>query len=192
MKNGYHSRAYHRHFEDYEEVVEPGKNPKKKKIRRIYTGVYYIPQMTRAQYIRQKALYGFLYALALALFIACAAVSPGGDEPWYVVIPIAVSFLTFLALLRYLIQYLTAKRKLTVGEYNEGPVSMRRSALVCAACVATAAIIKAVAAVFGPAEARGMEAASAGGLLLSAAAVFLLWRLEGRVVYAKEQAGAPN
>lgn len=192
MKGSYHSRAYHRFFEDYEEVVEPGKNGRGKHIRRFYTGFYYVPQMTDKRLVGQKVLYVFLYLLGFALFLTSAAAPVTGNTVWYVAIAIAIVFLVLLALLRSLIHYTAAKKRMTVGEYKESSVALQKNALGATVCLVAMALVKAVYTFFISPEISGMELATTGGFLLAAGAVFLLRWLESRISYTREQAKVPD
>ena len=133
-----------------------------------------------------------LYLLGFALFLTSAAAPVAGNSMWYTAVFIAIVFLVLLALLRSLIHYTAAKKRMTVGEYKESSVALQKNALGAAVCLAAMALVKAVFALFVSPEISALELATAGGFLLAAGAVFLLRWLESRVSYTRERDSTPD
>lgn len=112
----YNSRRYHSFFEGYTEktVVEDGKQ----KIIRVYTGDYYRPALTCGQRKLRKFLNCALYALTACLYVYCATRQSNLNLSAVVAICQGFTILALLWLLVSVVDYATAKDKMTIRVYR--------------------------------------------------------------------------
>lgn len=115
-KDFYNSRRYHSFFEGYTEktVVENGK----RKIIRVYTGDYYRPVLSFEQRIFRRIINCVLYVLTLGLYVYCATQQLEINLSPFVAICQGFEILSLLWLSASVIDYATAKDKMTVRVYR--------------------------------------------------------------------------
>ena len=86
LDKGWHSKAYHRHFEGYAEV-ETTNEKGKTVIERVYVGDYYRLDLPKSKRVQLRLFYAGLIALVAALFGFAASRSVGANMTWYLAIP---------------------------------------------------------------------------------------------------------
>lgn len=135
----FHSRSYHRHFEDWAEVQHTDENGRVH-IERVYVGTYYISALSRQKLTLMKAGYILAWMLALALFIVGAVQQTEINSLWYVTAFEAAATACMFWMLIALINYMTAPGKKTVNDYRSSSLAVRYSSAVAGgALILTAA-----------------------------------------------------
>ena len=112
-KRQYHSRAYHRYFEGYEEsrrVNDKGKL----KIERVYVGHYFRQNIGDRERILKRVLSFALYLAVLGSFLFAVTLDIRCNKAWYVVSSTVLSFLAMMWLAITLFFNLTAKREMEI------------------------------------------------------------------------------
>ena len=136
---GYHSAAYHRHFEGWSEFEEQKTNGKVK-IRRVYTGAWYRQDLSDRGRILLKLLFSILFVFAVVLFIFCSTQYVGSNQCWYVAITQAGAIVGLVWMGIGLFNYLTAKKSMTIAEYRSSSGTLKVGSMI-AAISCTAAIL---------------------------------------------------
>ena len=113
----FHSKGYRRYFEGYSEFQVTLPNGKRK-IERVYTGVYHTLQAPEGRRGQLKAGFALLFILAAILFFWAASRYLPGNTVWYITFPEAVGTAFLFLLLIALAGYLTAPRDMTLHEYR--------------------------------------------------------------------------
>lgn len=176
----YESGSYKRYFEDYtvERYVDGGKV----RIRRVYTGDYYVSSASAAQRNLMKLAIGVSFAAAVACFILAGA--SGRSD--LLDIPLAIlEMLNVIGLLLTGIVVpfcLTMRQKVTIGEYKTTLVSYRKRMKYLAVCCGLMTIVRILGFLIS-----GMT--GLGGLLwqlLYAVCVGALWFLGEHFTYAQQ------
>lgn len=129
-----HSRSYHKYFKGYAERRVPKSNGKGYKIERIYIGEYYRYGETDSHWIIKKVLYGILFIAAIACIIVAGVMK--SEINFYKVVSVGqmVSVVVALYLLYRLVLNISAKRLMTIGNYEASVPSLKKAALICAIC----------------------------------------------------------
>ena len=132
-KSGF-SYAYHKYFKGYAEreyIDEKGK----KRIERIYVSNTYRHSMTDKKWVLLKLLYAFMFVFGAAAYITITAQSIAASFTWYVQMLVAIGAFSLFILLYTLVNYITAKRNLTVHDYEESSSDLKlRGVISAAAC----------------------------------------------------------
>lgn len=128
MKDGYHSLAYHRFFEDYTEkiVEENGKI----KIKRVYMGDFYQEACSGREKTLRKIVEILLYLLAVAAYIFGATRKTHMNAEWFVAVSQAITLLGLFWFLFPFLCSIKAKEKLTLQEYRDESVLPKTISLV--------------------------------------------------------------
>jgi hypothetical protein len=129
-KRGFwHSKAYHRFFEGYSEVIVPNTNRKVSKIQRIYTGNYYRQDLAKGQRILLRVLYVVLFLCSAYLFVSSATLPLASNSTWYVVLAqvVSVPFLFWIVIAFFF--YLPADRDMTIDEYRSSSLALQKATL---------------------------------------------------------------
>lgn len=179
----FHSRAYHRFFEGYSEFKKVGQNGKVR-IERVYTGIWYTPDLSRGQLILRKCIYLACWIISAVLLIFCATRRIGVNMAWYCV---AVQVITIVGLAWAaigILNYLIAPKRQTVFEWRTSSERLKRGTLVSAIAFILSAVLNS-ACLFVFADALPTQVLCIGGYLLGAALMVLINRLERNVTYIK-------
>ena len=119
QKKQIHSRAYHRYFEGYEEIVIDDPKDGTPRIQRHYAGDYYKPKLTEKERVIRKVMYCAFFLIAAALFFFAASRDAGFNSVWYVVVPSCMSFFFFVLHAISLVWNLMAPAKMEIREYRD-------------------------------------------------------------------------
>jgi uncharacterized membrane protein YidH (DUF202 family) len=186
---GYHSEAYHRHFEDWSEFEEQKTNGKVR-IRRVYTGAWYRQDLTGRHRILLNLLFSALYVFAAILFIICSAQYIGSNQCWYVAITQAGAIVGLVWMGFGLFNYLTAKKSMTIAEYRNSSGTLRVGSII-AAISFTAAMLMTLLFVLLQHKGIifGREVMCAAGYLICGVAVFTVNRIEHKIRYIETPSG---
>ncbi len=180
---GYHSDAYHRHFEDWSEFEEQKTNGEVR-IRRVYTGVWYRQDLSDRRGILLKVLFSTIFGFAAVLFIICSAQYVGSNQSWYVAITQAGGIAGLVWMGIGLFNYLTAKKNMTIAEYRSSSGTLKVGSNV-AAISFTAAMLMTLLFVLLQHKVIifGREMMCAAGYLICGVAVFIVYRIERKIRY---------
>ena len=183
LSHGYHSRAYHRHFEGYLET-EITDVKGRTRIRRDYVGEWYSQNLSRGKRIALKTSLAALWALTAAVFFFTATRGTRANASWYMAISefgVVAGFLwTFVSL----VLYLTAPVKMTIGDYRSASKGVLRGSLCIAGFSILTTLLTALHAILGS-ETWAAELLCCAGFLAAAALAVLMNRLEANVPYIR-------
>lgn len=131
---GFHSRAYHKHFEGYVETKRTTPSGRMR-IERVYIGPRYRQAVSGAVCAAVRIGYLALFAVMAALLVSVGLMCTEADTVWYTALPELATILALTAMgYTLLVNYLFVPRSMTVGDYKSASVSLRREAVICAAC----------------------------------------------------------
>ena len=127
LDKGWHSKAYHRHFEGYAEV-ETTNERGKTVIERVYVGDYHRLDLPRKKRIGLRFAYAALIALTAVLFWFAASRPVGANMTWYIAIVqmLGVCLIGLMAV--NLLSHCTAPRDMTVGDWKSSSGKLKRNA----------------------------------------------------------------
>ncbi|NBJ92866.1 hypothetical protein D5281_09700 [bacterium 1xD42-62] len=114
---GFHSKGYRRYFEGYSEYLVEKPNGRRK-IERVYTGVYHKQELNHMQRIWIRTFYCISFGMSLLLFLFCATRNVPSNYSWYVATAEAVSTASLFWTLCCLFHYMTAGENMTLYEYH--------------------------------------------------------------------------
>jgi archaellum biogenesis protein FlaJ (TadC family) len=146
------SKAYHRFFEGYSEIVVPKPNGKGTRIQRIYTGNYYRQDLTKGQRILLRGLYVALFLCIAYLFVSNAVLPLASNSTWYVVVTQVVSIPFLFWILIAFFYYLPAERDMTIHTYRISSISLRRATLGSAISLGVLALATLVFMLLNPVD----------------------------------------
>ena len=127
LDRGWHSKAYHRHFEGYAEV-ETTNDKGKTIIQRVYVGDYYRLDLPKNKRVGLRCLYAALIALEAGLFGFAASRPVGANMTWYIAIAQMVTVCLLGLLCVNLLSHSTAPGDMTVGDWKSSSKKLQRNA----------------------------------------------------------------
>lgn len=183
MAKQYHSRSYHRYFENYaeKEVLKPGGGYE---IRRVYVGNYYKADLTDSENRRNK----------LAIFILCLFTLTGyfaGGLLSAVSATAVVAIATMPALIADLFlavsvfYRLVAPREMEIRQYRDSSQVLVRRALVSAVCLGLCLAATAAGCLAIPGYPLAKHMPSLVLYALAFACAVLIYLLEKHTAYRK-------
>lgn len=131
LNRGWHSRAYHRHFEGYAEV-ESTNEKNRTVIRRVYVGSYYRLDLPRRKRVLLRLTYLGLLLLTGIAFGFAASRPVGANRTWYLAIAQMLTLWGLGAVAISLLAHCTAPREMTIGDWKASSKKLRRNALCSA------------------------------------------------------------
>lgn len=182
-RHGFFSSSYHRHFEGYAEY-EATNEKGEAVIRRVYTGMYYIPELSGKQRVLHRLVQGLFWMASWAVFLYGASRQEAGNDVWYVGLCQAVDIGVLVWIGSGLFNYLIASPKMTVGEWRGSTQRLRRGC-ACGAAAMTATGLMTVLNLVLTGEGTAAHLGSTGCFLLAALCMALSWRKERRIVYSR-------
>jgi hypothetical protein len=186
---GYHSAAYHRHFEGWSEFEEQKTNGKVK-IRRVYTGAWYRQDLSDRCRILLKLLFSTLFVFAVVLFIFCSTQSVGSNQCWYVAITQAGASVGLVWMGIGLFNYLTAKKNMTISEHRSSSGTLRVGSMIVSISFTAAMLMTLLYVLLQYKEIMiGREVMCAAGYLICGVAVFTVNRIERKIRYLETPSG---
>lgn len=126
LDRGWHSKAYHRHFEGYTEA-ETTNEKGKTVIERVYVGDYYRLDLPKNKRIWLRLSYAGLIALVAALFGFAASRPVGANMTWYLAIIQMLGVCLIGLVLVNLLAHCTAPREMTVGDWKASSEKLKRN-----------------------------------------------------------------
>jgi hypothetical protein len=181
-KTQYHSRSYHRYFEDWAENVTTDKGGAPV-IERIYVGSYYSANLSKARRVLRKILYAALYLAAAALYGFTSTRNTDVNMMSYASAPIVLSFPVLLGLAISLYFNLAAPAEMIVRQYRDASITFSRVCLAAFVLLGLSSLTSLLYLTLTPDAPIRQTLLCGGGYLLSALAVFVIWRLEKALAY---------
>lgn len=182
-RRGFFSSSYHRHFEgyaEYEMVDEKGEA----RIQRVYTGMYYIPELDKKQRILHQLVQSTLWLLAWAVFIFGASRQGAGNGAWYVGLWQAVDIAVLVWVGAGIFNYLIASQKMTVGEWRSSAQRVKHGC-ICASITMVATCFMTILDLVLTGENVNAHLIGASSFLGAALCMAVSWRKERRLVYKR-------
>lgn len=183
--HGWHSAAYHRHFEGWAEI-ERRDDKGRVRIERVYRGTWYVQSLSRAQRLAERAALAGLFTAALALFAAAALRPAAGNAAWFLALGQFAVIAAALFTLTGLFNYLICGERMTVGEYKSGTLRFRRGCVVMIAALLLCLLLYVLCAFLYEAG-IGTHLLCAALCLGAALLLVLAHRLDANVPYANEE-----
>lgn len=178
-----HSRAFHSYFEGYVERQRIDPRTGRRSIVRVYTAPYRVRRGSTAQWKRAKIVTALIYLLALLLFIlSTSALELSAPAKLYQCI-VACCYLCALYASYVFLSYLTAPRRMTVGDYRRFFPAFPKSCLVTAVFLALSFAARLLSAIWST-EPLGAKALLGFPCQLGAILLMLwIYRQEGSATY---------
>ena len=131
----WHSAAYHRFFEGYQETETVDEHGRRR-LRRVYMGSVWRQAVTPKMYILIRVAYAVLFALAVAALVT-AGIRETGATPFYEVVT-ELATVCLLAWTGYvlLVNYLFIPKEMTVHDYRASHGSLCKASLFLTAAFA--------------------------------------------------------
>lgn len=126
LDKGWHSKAYHRHFEGYAEV-ETTNEKGKTVIERVYVGDYYRLDLPKNKRVQLRLSYAGLIALVAALFGFAASRPVGANMTWYLAIAQMLGVCLLGLMCVNLLAHCVAPRDMTVGDWKSSSGKLKRN-----------------------------------------------------------------
>jgi hypothetical protein len=134
----FHSRSYHRFFEDYSEIEEADLNGHIR-INRTYIGNYYTLNGDYRFILLKKIKIAILYLCAVFLYTAGGLQKTCANVTWYVSLFQALSLITLLGLIYPLFYYITANNRITIRIYRDSHLVFKKISCAASLCLFAAA-----------------------------------------------------
>lgn len=133
-------RFYERHFEGYEYHMELTDDGRERMIR-TYTGAYYEAEQSPRMHTVRKLAYLVLYGISVTLLILYSQCSDHSAAVRFLAVPEMLTLFAVLWLGTKLVFYMTAPRRMTVGEYKGSCTGLKSAAKAAAAIWAVHAVL---------------------------------------------------
>lgn len=127
LDKGWHSKAYHRHFEGYAEV-ETTNEKGKTMIERVYVGDRYRLDLPKNKRIILRLIYGALILLTAALFGFAASRPVGANMTWYLAVAQMLGVFLIGLMCINLLSHCIAPRDMTIGDWKSSSKELQRNA----------------------------------------------------------------
>ena len=178
----FHSRNYHRFFEDWAEVQRTDENGHPV-IERVYAGTWYVHPLEKKERFLLLAGYFLVWILASALFIWGAAQPVEVNSKWYVTIFEAITAGALFWMLVSLCNYAASPLRLTINGYRSSSVNLRHSAITAAIVLSLAAAAVVIWNLTNIPVNDSRRWLCAAAFLLSAVLCFVINRIEAKIIY---------
>ena len=126
LDKGWHSKAYHRHFEGYAEV-ETNNEKGRTVIERVYVGDYYRLDLPKKKRVGLRLTYAALIVLIAALFGFAASRPVGANSQWYLAIVQMLGVCLIGLMGVNLLSHCIAPRDMTIGDWKSSSKKMQRN-----------------------------------------------------------------
>lgn len=169
-ERNYHSRSYHKFFEDWAERKVYDINGKMH-VERVYVGKYYCSPLTTKQRVIQRVLYVLLYILSVALFTISGIRDIPVNHATIPSLSVALCIFPLAWLVFPLLRNLTMPREMIIRQYRTSSLDLIRISGIAAFALAVASLVNLLFLVTGIGPLRETIVCALGYL---AAAGFLL------------------
>lgn len=178
----YKSIYYQRYFKGYTEIVLP-KAGKGSRVERIYTSPWKLHDLTERQWIGLKleyviALLGILFSYFMSLTI-----DAGSNYASYVEVPGVLTAFFLLVLSFHIVIYISEPRKMTVGQYEESSMHMKKVLDITQKGMGSTIFLKIMYQTLHIGNIQIQEGYSIGLLCLSLFFSVWIYRKEKNIVY---------
>lgn len=182
-KRGFFSKAYHRYFHGYSEIVVPNSHGKGTRIERIYTGDYYRQDLDHRKRICVRVAYVVLFVCSVLLFILGAIYPHPINTTLYVTIPqaISVGFLFWIFVIFY--NYLPAPKQMTISEYLRSSRYLLAATIGATFALLTLALASTIFIFLNPFEERLRLLLCILEYFLAASFTFGIYLIEKKIKY---------
>ena len=181
LDKGWHSKAYHRHFEGYTEV-ETTNEKGRTVIERVYVGDYYRLDLPKNKRIGLRFAYAGLIALTAALFGFAASRPVGANMTWYIAIAQMLGVCLIGLLCVNLLSHCTAPRDMTIGDWKSSSKKLQRNTKYTALAMELLAFLTLLHLLLNG-EHWGTHLMCVGLYAIAGLAAVMLNRLEANVPY---------
>ncbi len=175
-----------RYFEGYATREVLGRNGRPV-LRQVYVGVWYVQELTQKERLRHRILVVVLALLAGALLAFGATREIAANMRALCALPEFVCVFGLVWTLYGLVNDCLSEPKRTVGDYRSSSGAIRTGSLMAAVAGAAACLATLVYAAIEGGN-TGLFVLAAAAELAAGALAFLIWRLESKVKYTKQQA----
>lgn len=179
----FRGRHYHQYFEGYSEYCVDLPNGKKK-VERIYTGVYYVQELSVHQKILLRISYVLFYVLTAAAFLYPVLQPVPFNTKWFIVLIEAAVIIFMFRLACGLVNYCFGHKRMTAGEYRFSSMKVRSEAFRCGTALAVLAVI-AAGYVLRLQDVKYITCAIC--FIIGSFWMFLMFFIEGKIEYRKEK-----
>lgn len=138
-KRNYHSRSYHKFFEDWAEKKVYDINGKLR-VERVYVGKYYRSPLSAKHRMIQRGIYVLLYILSVALFILGGTKDIPANHSLIPSIFVAICIFPLAMLLSPLLRNLTAPKEMIIRQYRASSLDLIRVSGIAAGALTITAI----------------------------------------------------
>lgn len=183
MDKQYHSRSYHRFFEDWAEQQIEAENGKIQ-IKRVYVGKYFLNAYSKPRWILQKILYVVLFLLCAACFVFGGVQNTPVNMALVPSAAVAVCIFALALLAFPVFHNVLSPAEMIIRQYRHASLDLISKSTAAALLLAATALIEAASLFFLSEAPTGTTLLSALGFLLSAAFAFSLGLLEKATPYA--------
>lgn len=189
-KKAYHSAAYHRYFEGYEELQKCMPDGRVV-IERFYTGMYYRQNIPDSRRRLNRGIFALCLLAAAELFLYTASRPLPCSNLWYVNIPSVWSLVTLILTAMYTVLNLIAPREMEIHSYRDAHERLIAVSRLCAAgLVVTGAAAALSLSVSGGPAAETLRCAAqyaVCGIL-----IFLIFHIEKNTSYTEQGSRYPH
>lgn len=126
LDKGWHSKAYHRHFEGYTELEETDEKGKTV-IKRVYVGDYHRLDLPKKKRVLLRFGYAALIVLTAMLFWSAASRPVSANSTWYLAVVQMVGVCLIGLMGVNLLSHCTAPRDMTVGDWKASSGKLKRN-----------------------------------------------------------------
>ena len=178
----FHQRRYFDGYTQYETLGADGKTHR----HNVYVGYWYIQQLTKEQRRNRRIIYILLFVIGMgAMCLGCTRTIPANTR-WFAAIPEFAALFGFLWIAVAIFNEFCVPQKRTIGDYRASSLGLKRGGMVALISSALSFLITLIYAIIGKGNV-GLTLLAAAMELAAAAAAFLVWWLERKVVYKQER-----
>lgn len=169
-ERNYHSRSYHKFFEDWAERKVYDINGKLH-VERVYVGNYYSSPLASNQRVAQRIIYVLLYILSIALFIASGIQDIPVNHSIIPSLAVALCIFPLAWFVFPLFRNLTAPKEMIIRQYRASSLDFIRISGITSFALAVAGLINLLFLIWGSGPVRetilcALGYFAAAGLLL--------------------------
>ena len=181
LDKGWHSKAYHRHFEGYTELEETDEKGRTI-IKRVYVGDYYRLDLPKKKRVLLRLVYAVLVLLTAALFGFAASRPVGANMTWYIAIAQMVGLFLIGILCVDLLSHSTAPRDMTIGDWKASSKKLQNNSKYAALAMELLALLTLLYLLLNG-ESWGTHLLCVLHYVMAGAAALVLNRLEANAPY---------
>ncbi len=178
--NKFHQRRF---FEGYTQYVTLDTDGKRHRYN-VYTGYWYTQQLTKQERTRHKLLNILFFLVGAAALVFGSTRTLPANASWMSAIPAFAGMYAFCWIAIAIINEFAVPQKRTIGDYRASSLGLKRGGMMALISSGVTLLVTLGYLIAGAGDAR-LTLIAAACELVAAAAGFLVWRLERKVVYDK-------